>query len=285
MSPALSTAITALFLVSGAIAIWSMMVLLGRQERSQRMPYRTIHSASGWICSLLFLLMFVTMFGRLEDFWEESPPRVAIHFALAIGCLFLLVLKVGVARYCKGMGKNLFALGTGIYLLAFPMAILTGSYYVLRVLEGAPYISHAELPELNEEAIGKALLIHKCANCHLLSSILHPRTSKQWEVIMTRMVALARPQIRPNEARQVLHFLVLNYGRSDVAPGGTTLFDRHCAPCHEIKYLEGKQFDRKGWEDVIRRMHERDPETVPLEKTREIVDYFLNLQQAGKAVK
>ena len=52
-----------------------------------------------------------------------------------------------------------------------------------------------------------------------------------------------------------------------------------------MKYLEGKRFDRKGWEDVVRRMHEHDPETVPLEKTREIVDYFLNLQQAGKAVK
>jgi hypothetical protein len=285
MSPALSTAITALFLVSGAVAVWSMMVLLGRSERSQRIPYRTIHSASGWICTLLFLLMFVTMFGRLEDFWEESPPRVAIHFALAIGCLFLLVLKVGVARYCKGLGKNLFALGAGIYLFALPMAILTGSYYLLRVLEGAPYISHANLPEFNDEVLGKAFLINKCTNCHLLTSILHPRTAKQWEVVVTRMVALARPQIRPAEARQILNFLVKNYGRRDVVPGGTTPFDRHCAPCHEMKDLAGKRFDRKEWEDVIRRMHEHDPETVPLEKTQEIVDYLLNLQPAGNAGK
>jgi hypothetical protein len=70
---------------------------------------------------------------------------------------------------------------------------------------------------------------------------------------------------------------VRNHRRSTPLPGGATPFDRHCAPCHEPQEFEGKRLDRKGWEEVVRRMHERDPKVVPLEKTGEIVDYFLNL--------
>jgi hypothetical protein len=279
LGPPLSTFLTALFLLAGASAVWSMLVMLGRRDRSSRIPYRIIHRVSGWAFFLLFLLLFLTMFGRLEDFWEESPPRVAIHFALAIGCLFLLLVKVAVARRFKGLAKHLFALGVGSYLLAFPMAVITGSYYVLRVLEGTPYISHASLPEMLDEELGKTLLMSRCTSCHLLADILRPYTREQWEEIITRMVALARPRIRPIEAKQILNYLVLNHRRPDPLPSGTTPFDRHCSPCHDRQELRGKRFDREGWEAVVRRMHDRDRDLVPLEKMPEIVDYMMKFQE------
>jgi hypothetical protein len=97
------------------------------------------------------------------------------------------------------------------------------------------------------------------------------------------MVALARPRIRPAEARQVLNYLVSNYRRGDATPGGATPFDRHCSPCHERKELEAQRFDQKGWGEVVRRMNKHDPQLVPLSRVDEIVNYFVGFQRRAEA--
>lgn len=276
MSPAVSTAVTAVFLLAGALAVWTMTAMLSRADNSGRIPYRKIHRVSGWVFFLLLLLMFVTMFGRIENFWEESPPRIALHFALATALLFLAAVKVGAARYGKGLGKHLFGLGIGVYLLAFPMAIITGSYYIVRVLEGSPYLSHAALPDHLDEQLGKTLLIDKCTTCHLLLDVLKPRTAPDWEETVSRMVALARPRIKPMEGRQILHYLVLNHTPREVTPEERegTPFQRYCTYCHTWAEMEPHRLDQEGWEQVVRRMHGHAPELIPLERAGEIAAYF-----------
>lgn len=276
MSPAASTAVAAVFLLAGALAVWTMTAMLGRSAPPGRIPYRKIHRVSGWVFFLLLLLMFLTMFGRIENFWEESPPRIALHFALASGLLFLATVKVAVARYCKGLGKHLFGLGIGVYLLAFPMTIITGSYYIVRVLEGSPYLSHATLTDHLDEQLGKALMIDKCTTCHPLLDVLKPRTAPDWEQTVSRMVALARPRIKPMEGRQILNYLVLNHTPREATPEERegTPFQRYCTHCHTWAEMEPHRLDQEGWEKVVRRMHGHDPELVPLERVEEIAAYL-----------
>lgn len=282
MSPAASAAVTAVFLLAGALAVWTMTAMLGRSAPPGRIPYRMIHRVSGWVFFLLLLLMFVTMFGRIENFWEESPPRIALHFALASGLLFLAAVKVGVARYCKGLGKHLFGLGIGVYLLAFPMTIITGSYYLVRVLEGSPYLSHAALTDHLDERLGKALMIDKCTTCHPLLDVLRPRTAPDWEKTVSRMVALARPRIKPMEGRQILNYLILNHIPREATPEDRegTPFQKYCTHCHTWAEMEPHRLDQESWEKVVRRMHGHAPKLVPLERAAEIAAYLA--EQLGR---
>jgi hypothetical protein len=276
MTPAINTAVAAVFLLAGALAVWTMTVMLGREAAPGRFPYRKIHRVSGWVFVFLLLFMFVTMFARIESFWEESPPRITLHFALAIALLFSVTVKVGVARYCKGLGKHLFGLGIGVYLLAFPMAIITGSYYIVRVVEGSPYLSHAELPDHLDEQLGKALMIDKCTTCHLLLDVLKPRTASDWEETVSRMVALARPRIKPMEGRQILNYLILNHTPRDMAAEERkgTPFQKYCSHCHTWAEMTPHRLDQEGWEKVVRRMHGHASELVPLEQVEEIAAYL-----------
>lgn len=281
MDPFVSTIISIAFLISGGIAVYTMMARLGRKDISNPDKHRILHKVFGWLFVGLFIIMFIFMLERVENYWEESSPRISLHVALSVALFLLLIIKVAIPIFFKMLGKHLFLIGISVYLSAFILVTITAGYYVIWKYENEPYISHADIPErMKDEKIGKELFITKCSTCHLLREIMKPRSGKAWEEIVNEMVSLAEPRITLAEASQILHYLTLTHTPEPVdSLKGVSPIERHCLPCHETRELYVNQYGESGWREVVAKMNQYDSEIVPLEKMDEIVSFLLNKQR------
>lgn len=211
MSPEMSTIVSILFLVLGTAAVWTMMMRLGRQSTSRTLLI--IHRVTGWSFALAFVVMTVVMTERMTRHWEQLSPLTTIHGTLAVTLLLVLALKLVIPRFFPGLVKHLFLLGFSTFLLAFTLVGISAGYYLVLKIRKIPYISHNDMSNTELDAQrGKQFLIVKCATCHIVKDILTNKTPEEWERIVNRMVKLAAPQITPGEARQIIYFLVTEYG-------------------------------------------------------------------------
>jgi hypothetical protein len=277
LSPLWSTIISIAFLILGGIALYTMLSVQGRRQPPDYRRYAAWHRVAGWLFVILFVVMFIFMLQRVENYWEESPARIALHVTFAVALFFLLTLKVLLPRFYPKLLKNMFVLGTSIYLLAFTLVWITAGYYLVRLYHGAPYISHAEWPEhILDAEIGKQLFISRCSVCHLLQDIMQPRDAASWRNVVERMIELAAPRITPAEGAQILHFLAATHTPRAVEKG--TILEQHCLPCHMPLEILTINYDRTRWQAVVRRMREYGPEFIPEEKIDEIVDFLVKMQ-------
>jgi len=281
MNPLVSTITSGFFLLFGAIAVYTMMRRMGGKELSKPGVYTTVHKIAGWTFVILFIAMFVFMLERVENYWEESSPRITLHITLALALLLLLVIKVTIPRFFSRLGKNLFLLGTGVYLMAFSLVTLTGGYYIIRTVERTPYLTHAGLPEhILDENVGKELFINKCSVCHMLDKIMRPRSTEAWDTVVNEMVSLAEPRIRVDEGIQILHYLTMTHVPKQLEVlGEVPLIERHCLSCHEAKEIFVRRYSKAGWREIVKKMNEYDPEIVPLDKLDEIVEFLVESQK------
>jgi hypothetical protein len=211
MSPELSTILSILFTALGAVAVWTMMMRLGRQSTSR--AFLIIHRVAGWSFALVFVVMTVVMTERMTRHWEPLSALNTVHGTLAVALLFLLTLKLVIARFFPGLAKHLVLIGFSSFLLAFTLVGISAGYYLVLKIRKIPYISHNDLSNTELDAQrGKQFLIVKCATCHVVKDILSYNTPEEWERIVNRMVKLASPQITPGEARQIIYFLATEYG-------------------------------------------------------------------------
>ena len=280
MSPFLSTLLSAIFVLCGAVAVYTMMVIQGGKASNPKL-YMKIHNAAGLLFGALFILMFVYMLKKAGQYWEHFSALVAIHITLAVLALILLVFKVATPRLFPRLNKNLYLLGTGLFLVSFTMVFISASHYITHAVRGDPYLSQANLPKhMLDERLGKELFIDKCATCHMLERIMQPRSPRSWEEVVNEMVALAAPRITLDEAGQILNYLTKTHvPRTKEIPVEATLTQRHCLPCHEPSELFTMRYNRAGWTEIVKKMHGYDPDIVPLEKTSEIVDFLLKAQE------
>ena len=212
MSPEISTIVSILFLVLGTASVWTMMMRFGRQSTSHTLLI--IHKVSGWLFTLMFIVMTVVMTERMTRHWEQLSALTTIHGTLAVALLLLLTLKLVIPRFFPGLAKHLFLLGVSAFLLAFTLVGISAGYYLVLKIRKIPYISHNDLSNTDLDAQrGKQFLIVKCSTCHIVKDILGNYNSpEEWEKIVNRMVKLAAPQITPGEARQIIYFLATEYG-------------------------------------------------------------------------
>lgn len=280
MNPLPSTILSTLFLIFGAVAVFSMFTLLGSNKSLNPQRLKVIHKVSGWMFVALFVLMFVTMIGRIEEYWEESSARIALHVALAVALFFLLLMKILIPRFFPKLGKHLFALGISVYLSGFMLVVITGGYHVVWILRENPYISHAGLEEhMLDERMGKELFITKCSTCHALDSIMAFRSVESWEEIINRMVEFAEPRIKPDEGKQILYYLVQTHvPRVFEGPEDASPVEQHCLPCHDSSDIYVNSYSRHGWLEVVSEMNTYDQEVVPKDKIEDIVEYLLEKQ-------
>ena len=274
LSPPVTTILSLFFLFTGGVSLVIMMRNLGGKQFARPEFATRIHRFMGWSFVVLYLILLTVMVGRIERYWEESPARVAIHVTLAVSLFVLLAVKIAIPRLFPGLSRYLFIFGVSAYLVGFILVGITTGYYLLQVFRGVPYISHSTLSsKMEDPRLGLELFITKCSVCHQLRDIMAPRQPKEWEEIVTRMVMLAEPRIRPAEANQILGYLQATYVPK-ISPAGpkTTLIDRYCSPCHALSDIERRHFDRVEWEKTVRRMSKRAPDIVPPGKTRTIVD-------------
>jgi hypothetical protein len=96
-----------------------------------------------------------------------------------------------------------------------------------------------------------------------MRNIMTPRQPREWEEVVNRMVELAFPRINPAEAELILQFLAKEYApRKPASEVGISAVDRYCAPCHRPDEILKWNFDRKGWENAVRRMNKRVPDII-----------------------
>lgn len=279
MSPLLSAILTSVMLLCGAAAVVVMMNRLGRPNSEPGPRQLVLHRLFGWAFVAAFLVLIVTMFGRFYAYWEEDSPRIVIHYTAAFALLVLLLFKVAVARLYPGFRTHLFALGVLVFLLASLAAASALAHYLVRMTQRAPYISHAGLSSAPDLELGKQLLIERCRTCHVLDAILLPRPAKAWENVVDAMSKLAWPRIRPDEARQILHYLITTrVPREPSAGTGYEVLDEHCLPCHEPAGILASPRTRGEWVEVVARMSRTAPDLVHVADHGRIVDALLAAQ-------
>ena len=279
MNPLLSAILTSVLLLCGAVAVVVMMNRLGRPQGEPSRRQLVLHRLFGWSFVAAFLVLIATMFGRFYAYWEEDSPRIVVHYTAAFALLVLLLLKIAIARLYPGFRTHLFALGVMVFLLAFLTAASALSHYLVRMTQRAPYISHASLSNAPDLELGKQLLIERCRTCHVLDTILRPRPAKAWENVVDAMAKLAWPRIRPDEARQILHYLITTrVPREPSAGTGHEVLDEHCLPCHEPAEILAIPRTRGKWVEVVTRMSEIAPELVHVADHGRIVDALLAAQ-------
>lgn len=280
MSPLLSAVISMIFLAAGGIAVYLMLRIEGGKETENYQRLAGWHRLCGWFFGAIFIIMFLFMLARVENYWEESSPRIAIHVALAVTLFLLLLLKIAIPRYFKKLNKHLFLLGGATYLTAFTMVWIAAGYYFIWQYEESPYISHGEIPrEMVDRELGKHLFIDKCSTCHLLENIMHRRSRKSWENVVNRMVEMAAPRIAPGEGAQILHYLTSTHVPEKQAYGkDASPLAKYCLPCHAAREIRSKSYSRTGWKETVEEMRGYAPELIPRDKTAEIIDYLVNLK-------
>lgn len=276
MAPLLSTILSGIFLLFGAIAVYIMMSVQGARSVSNPKLYLIIHRILGWLFVALFIVISVFMLQRVGNYWEESSPRINFHVTLAVSLFSLLAVKIMIPRFFPKLRKNLFFLGIGVYLISFTLVGITGGYYLMRKLESAPYISHAKLDShLLDEKLGKELFIEKCSTCHVLENIMRPRSAEAWEKVVNDMVVLAEPRITRDEGGQILHYLTMTQvPKPVIKPDEASLMQKHCLPCHDATEIFSKRYNRTGWTEIVKQMNQYDAELVPAEKIDEMVDFL-----------
>jgi hypothetical protein len=275
VAPIWSTVLSFVFLGVGAVCLFVILMAQGRPHVEDYQRLAGYHRWSGRRGFVLFFFLFIFMLARIEDQWEESSARIALHVALATALVVLSILKVSIPRYFPKLRQHLFLVGVSVYVAAFTLVGITAGYYLIWKYEEVPYLSHAELsPKMLETAMGKQLFIEKCSTCHLLENIMHPRSKESWDKIMNRMLKLAAPRITPAEGGQILHYLAVTHTPRSVREG--SLLQMYCFPCHEKEFdILIENYSRSDWRESVRRMREHGPSIIPEEKVGEIVDFLV----------
>lgn len=280
IGPFLSTTASLILLLIGAVCLYTMMARMGKKEILNPDVYTRVHRIAGWSFAAFFVALFIYMVVRVTHYTDDFASRITLHVTLAIGMLCLLAIKISIPRIFPNLGKNLFLLGTGVYLLAFPMVLITAGYHIEKLIFNEPYVYHGDFDkDFADERLGKEFLIMKCSVCHVLETILKPRSEAAWGKVMNRMVLLSQPRISDGEASQIMAYVTRNYIPKPIEVSARAgLIERHCLPCHQAKDIYKTPYNLVVWKVIIKKMNELDEKIVPLNKIDEIAAYLVKTQ-------
>jgi mono/diheme cytochrome c family protein len=145
-----------------------MFTLMGKPERKQSgTALRRLHKTSGFV--FLFLLLVLTYycakFVRLGG--DNLPMRAVIHSLLSLGLLIVLLLKVFIVQFYRGLMRFVPVMGIIVFVLALLVYATSAGYFFLvrtrprsaQLAERAPSLS-----ALEEE--GKEVFDRHCVLCH-----------------------------------------------------------------------------------------------------------------------
>ncbi len=280
MKPLPSIIVAIALLVVGLAPLYTMLSVQGRKIEDPR-RYIRWHKITGYIFTALALFMFATMLWRASGYWFPTSPVVAVHVTLAFTFLFLLTLKILIARFYKRLSGHMFILGTGAYLLAFALISLTSSHHLIWRIEKKAELSYGDAPIVDPE-LGKGLLVEKCSSCHSLSNILKPRGEEAWEAIVGEMIERSHSMMTIDEANHILYYLVENVSPRPVstAPGADPV-DTYCVSCHDAPEVLKAPRSREEWEAIVTRMRRHHPDIVPEKDIDRIVESLMRKQEGA----
>jgi hypothetical protein len=146
------TTLAILFVASGLVAVASMMTLMGRSERRMSVPaLKTIHRIAGYTFAVLLVVLGAMGLSHLSSVGDSLPLRGVLHWSLASMLVFVLALKIVVARWFKQFLTFVPVMGMIIIALALVVATLSAVFFVLAGGSGSASESAVRLEARNGE--------------------------------------------------------------------------------------------------------------------------------------
>ncbi|HIE26893.1 TPA: hypothetical protein EYP66_06375 [Candidatus Poribacteria bacterium] len=200
MSPALNAWLGLIFVVAGAVSVFTMLEIRGRPKLNfSSKTLIMIHRISGYIFVLIYLALVVFMAIKLSKYQVELSPRANIHILLAVAMLPILAIKLLIARIYKKLSGELLFLGVTLFTLGFSLNVTTGGYYLMRNFSGI-YVSPTGARSLTDT---------KCSRCHTLERAYSGvRTKEGWESIVKRMRGFDEEWILGSDVPEIVDYLV-----------------------------------------------------------------------------
>ena len=172
----LKSYLSLLIVLSALVALFTMLELLGRQERRfSARRLKAAHRLNGIFYLVLFLIIAFLCLRYVATTQAELSARGTAHSVLALLALFLLLLKIAIARRYRQFYDALKTLGLTLAAVSLLMAGISGGYY-LTVTRLGTDLSYGRMLQADEQrpteapqgdpVRGRELYSTKCSGCH-----------------------------------------------------------------------------------------------------------------------
>ncbi|MBD3368722.1 MAG: c-type cytochrome [Candidatus Eisenbacteria bacterium] len=164
----------------GVIALWTMLTLMGRNERSiEPAALRVLHRVFGYIALALAVVVGIIGYQLTAAAGGAITHRAVLHCALAALFFVVFLFKVAIARHYRQFLKHMPALGLIAFAMLFAVVSITAGHRMARDIWTAPSGSQDEpvretpsgpdalsLADSGEPEAGRQLFVTHCGGCH-----------------------------------------------------------------------------------------------------------------------
>jgi cytochrome c1 len=164
------------FLIVGIVAAIAMLALHGGQERKpDPKAMRRVHGIFGFFFFVLLVFLSFVGIRYVAAGQEELSARAVFHAVFAVSIFAVLVLKLLIVRFYRGLLPVVPTLGMIVFVLTILVFSSSAGYYFARSgrsdeLEsqapGEPEALERRATTSGDVSRGSALYEHNCAFCH-----------------------------------------------------------------------------------------------------------------------
>jgi cytochrome c553 len=168
------------FLAVGVITVLFAFALMGRPaEQHDPKVLKRRHRISGYVFIVLLVVLSYLCLSYVVAVGSNMPVRALFHGILAVGLIGVLVVKMLIVRFYRGLVRMVPALGVVAFILAFVVFFTSAGYFFLREAHshaaGEGSVAEVTLPPAvartsGDPAAGQATFAEDCAACHAVAS-------------------------------------------------------------------------------------------------------------------
>jgi len=166
---------------AAVIALWTMLTMMGRTERSMEPGVlRVLHRVFGYIALALAMIIGIIGYQLAAAAGSAVTHRAVLHCAIAALFFVVFLFKVVIARHYRQLLKYMPVLGLVAFALLFAVVSITAGYRIARGIWSAPgsetveetvageggTTTALEMAEAGEASAGRQLFAANCGGCH-----------------------------------------------------------------------------------------------------------------------
>ncbi len=128
----LKSLLSLLLFIIAAAAMYAMFEALGRSTPSHSIErLKRFHKAIGYLYAVLLLFISYLCINFASASRNDPSPRAALHIALALSIIALLLLKVLYVRFFRQFYTQAKTIGAIIGIMTFVLVGISGGFYFL----------------------------------------------------------------------------------------------------------------------------------------------------------
>jgi cytochrome c553 len=140
---------------------------MGKQEKkTPASKLRKWHKFFGLSFLLLMLLNAVLGIHYWAQAGDALSTRAVLHAVLALSLAVTLLLKLSIVKLYMNFLRFAPGLGMLVFCLGFVVFAVSGGFYSVRSLVGAPVVDTAAVPLQGDSQAGALLFETRCSSCH-----------------------------------------------------------------------------------------------------------------------